>query len=281
MFLNILDVLKFGMGGKIEKQIIFIFIAFSLFNCKGQTEEGVQYPKEKIMTTDRFDIEKFKNYPKVLKLGEEKKLPSTKDTLPDGTVINYSWGKGLDKQKYYAKKTIPPVPALSYIEKEYYENGILKREKEVFLGQSINSDQIKFGISKYYDETGQLIKTVDESVKYDKIKVKPSNLLEILKREPLFVSFTKEERKHFIEIFQLNKKEDEVSPDIVNKALKKYFILDPDSRPDVENVFLKLSEDEKSWNVIKDIYPFGLIELNIDANSGKIISRTYAEETRP
>lgn len=263
------------------KQIIFIFIVFSLFNCKRQTEEGVQYPKEKIITTDKFDIERFKNYPKVLKLGEEKKLPSIKDTLPDGTIIDYSWGKGLDKKKYYSKKITPPVPAIFFIDKEYYENGILKQETKVFLGQSINSDQIKFGKSKYYNETGELIKTVNESVKYDKVKVKPSNLLEILKREPLFESFTKEERKHFIEIFQLNKKTDEVTPDIVNKILKKYVILDPDSRPDVENVFLKLSEDAKSWNVIKDIYPFGFIELNIDANSGKIISRRYTEETRP
>ncbi|MCP2025451.1 hypothetical protein L1276_000591 [Flavobacterium sp. HSC-32F16] len=112
------------------------------------------------------------------------------------------------------------------------------------------------------------------------IKYKNQNLKDAVINKDAY-SFTKGEREHFIEIFQLNKKEDEVTPDIVNKALKKYYILDSDSRPDLENVFLKLSEDEKSWNVIKDIYPFGLIELNIDANSGKIITRTYKEETRP
>ena len=42
-------------------KIILGFIAFSLMQCTEQTEKGAQYPKEKIMTQDRFDIKNLMN----------------------------------------------------------------------------------------------------------------------------------------------------------------------------------------------------------------------------
>ncbi len=263
------------------KKIIAITFALSLLQCTGQTEKGVQYPKEKIMTQDRFDINRFKDYPDAIVFGEEKKLTPTEDTLSDGTVIIYSWGNGLDNKKYYSKLIKTPVPSITEVYKEYYNNGILKEETERFIGSSMNSDQIKFGITKFYDETGRLVKTIDESVRYENIVVKPLQLFEILKKTPLFVSLTDDEKAHFKYILSLTEDKSEVTPQAVHKALKEEFILNPVDRENVKRVFLTLSKDTRKWYVTKDIYPFGLIEFEVDTKSGDVSNREYKKEWRP
>jgi hypothetical protein len=144
----------------------------------------------------------------------------------------------------------------------------------------MGADENRFGKSNYYDEKGQLVKVVDEMVKYENINVKPLNLFEILKKEPLFTTIDKETRVLFKDIFELNEKQEEITPAIVSKALKKDVILNPYDREDVKNVFLTLSKDKKTWNVTKDIYPFGQITLDVDTNTGKVNNKKYLREIR-
>lgn len=262
---------------KTLKIITILFFFSQLTNCKGQKKDGVTYPNEKIMTMEKFDVDKLN---KCL-IQKEKENPlqdlSTCDELlKDGSFIsNYETTEG-----YVSVHTLP-IPSLLQNYKEYYDNSILKEEFNLFIGLAIGSDQVKFGISKYYDETGQLVKIIDESVKYKDLKIKPLDLFEILKKEPLFVFFNKEEQAHFKYILQLSEKENEINPITVMQALKKTFLLNPYDREDTKKVFLTLREDEKSWFVIKDIYPFGRIELDVDTSSGKITNRKYTKETRP
>ena len=57
-----------------------------------------------------------------------------------------------------------PLPSFLKIYKEFYANGNLKR-KETYIGENV-----KIGISEYYDEDGVLDKKVNEDAKFGKIK---------------------------------------------------------------------------------------------------------------
>lgn len=259
------------------KKIIYLLIAFNLISCGGQTEKGVNYPKEKIMTTDKFDFVKYNQIvEQKRKLGEFEVYRHV-EVLTDGTVVESS-----QAQDNTATVTIlPPVPEILETYKVYHKNGYLESEVQRYIGLATGSDIVKFGISKYYDEGGVLVKTVDETVKYENVKVKPLDLFEILKKEPLLVNLDNEKRKFFKNILELPEKEEEITPNVVSKALKKDFILNPNDREDVKNTFLTFNEDKNTWTVTKDIYPFGSFEFLIDTNTGKIINREYVKETRP
>ena len=258
------------------KKIIAITFALSLLQCTGQTEKGVQYPKEKIMTEDKLDIDKYKSIIEGKRLRDD--YTYNVEVLKDGSFIDYF---GMNQNKIHSIILHKSIPSITEVYKEYYNNGILKEETERFIGSSMNSDQIKFGITKFYDETGRLIKTIDESVRYEQITVKPLQLFDILKKTPLFVSLTDEEKAHFKYILSLTADKSEVTPQAVHKALKEEFILNPKDRENAVRVFLTLSKDTRKWYVTKDIYPFGLIEFEVDTKSGNVSNREYKKEWRP
>ena len=259
------------------RKIILIILAFSLMQCTGQTEKGVEYPKEKIMTQDRFDIKKFNEcLEKKEKDNPMQDLSQCVEILKNGEKIS-----SYETTEDYVMLIDLASPKLFQKYMRYYKNGVLKEETERFIGSSMNSDQIKFGVTKFYDETGRLIKTIDESVRYEQITVKPLQLFDILKKTPLFISLTDEEKAHFKYIFNLTEDKSEVSPQVVHKELKEEFILNPNDRENAKRVFLTLSKDEKKWFVTKDIYPFGLIEFEVDTKSGNISNREYKVEWRP
>jgi hypothetical protein len=127
---------------KLIKLIIILFGVIQLTGCKGQNKEGVNYPKEKIMSDEKFDVERFKNYPSVVSEEEEKNLTPTKDTLDDGSVIFYSWWDDENK-KYYSKKIVYPSPTLLAKTFIYYENGTIKQEQENYIGEFFENIGIK------------------------------------------------------------------------------------------------------------------------------------------
>jgi hypothetical protein len=262
---------------KVKSIIYLCIIAFNLMSCGGQTEKGVYYPKEKIMTTDKFDFVKYNRIVEEKRKLGEFDLYNHVEVLTNGNVVESSQAQ----DKSATVIILPPVPELIETYKSYHKNGFLESETQRYIGLQLGADIVKFGSSKYYDSTGLLIKEVDEAVKYENIKIKPLDLFEILKKEPLFINLSKEDKILFKAIFDLSQEEDEISPNIISKVLKKDRILNPADREDVKNTFLTLSDDEKIWEVVKDIYPFGRIEYSIDSNSGKIIKRDYIKETRP
>ena len=65
-----------------------------------------------------------------------------------------------------------PSPSFLTVYKEYYANGNLKK-RETYIGENV-----KVGTSHYYDEKGNLIKEINEDLKFGKIK--PQQVLEFL-----------------------------------------------------------------------------------------------------
>ncbi len=249
-------------------------------SCKNNEANNLKLTKNKII--EKFDIERFKNYPSVVSEEEEKNLTPTKDTLTDGTIISYSWWDDENK-KYYSKKIVYPVPTLLAKTFTYYENGTIKQEQENFIGEFFEN----IGITKYYDEKGYLTKTVDENIKYKDVKIKLQNLFEILKKEPLLDKLSDEEKEHFNTIFSFGKDSKKIVLEDIYKFLKRDKILNPyvidTSVLDTEDRFrlqISFDNDKKNWNVIKELYPFGQIWLNVDANTGKVSNKEYQRETR-
>lgn len=92
-----------------------------------------------------------------------------KDSI--GEYIYYSWKftengvethlSGSTRNGFSVWQT-PPAPAFFKIYKEFYSNGYLKLK-----GKCMGSNT-RVGLWKYFDETGKLIKTVDEDAKFGK-----------------------------------------------------------------------------------------------------------------
>lgn len=257
-------------------KLVLLICLVQLMSCEGQVKDKAISSKVKIMTTEKFEIEKYNKCIEEREKNPLLDLSQCEDTLDDGTLVISS--KSSDD---YTVITTPPPPSLVQSFKRYYKNGFLQERSERYIGYAMGFDLIKFGNSLIYDQNGALIRTIDESEKYKSLFVKPLDLLEILKKEPLFKELSKEDQIHFKKIFNLSTKESNITATEVCNALHTYVVLDSKSDKDRRNVFVRLSEDKKVWHVTKDLYPHGLIELEVEATSGKIIKRTYNKETRP
>jgi hypothetical protein len=258
-----------------------MLFSFQLTSCNGQKKDGITYPKEKIMNNERFDIEKHQRCLKTkLETKNFKHYPLCDNILNDGTIIYTS-----ENTEDYQEESIPSAPNLLKKVKLYYlKTAIIKEEFEKYVGQ-FNE---KIGTSKYYDEKGYLIKTVDENAKYEDLRIKILDLFEILKREPLLDVLSTEEKAHFNNIFSLGKEIKNVTLEDVFKYLKRDKILNPMNTDttilDTEDRFrleISFDQDKKKWHVIKELYPFGQISLEVDSNTGKVSNKEYKIETRP
>ncbi len=99
---------------------------------------------------------------------EEYNYDTPKDTFiqKDDWVIE-TWTTPM-AQKEYA-----PAKDFYMIQKIFHENGMIESRGKL-LGN------VPFGIWEYFDENGQLIKTIDEDAKFGKIK--PSDLVDIIEK---------------------------------------------------------------------------------------------------
>ena len=262
---------------KLLKLLTILLSIVQLTSCKGQNKEGVTYPKEKIMSNEKFDIEKFNKC-----FNQEDKVynEDCKQILSDGTVVIQSI-----MSEDYRQDIIPVAPGLlSRVKLFYLKTGILKQEYETYVG-GYNDD---FGISKFYDQKGYLTKTVDENIKYKDVQIKLLDLFEILKKEPLLDKLSEDEKEHFNTIFSLGKENKKVNLEDIFNFLKRDKILNPyitdTSVLDTEDRFrlqISFDQDKENWNVTKELYPFGQIWLKVDANTGKVSDKEYHREMRP
>ncbi len=133
-----------------------------LTGCRGQEQKKIKPNTKNTTMIEKFD---FNIYEKTNKGSDEY-------TLPNGNTI-FSIGF-IKNKKGFQYERLPP-PSFLTIYKEYYANGNLKL-KETYIGQ-----QVKVGISQYYDEQGNLIKKVNEDQKFGKIK--PQQVLEFLQEK--------------------------------------------------------------------------------------------------
>ncbi len=145
----------------VMKKIFWIVCILTALSCQKQNNNL----KDKKMI-EKFDFEIYKKY---------NDSGNTPYVLPNGNTI-YMMGTpnerlGLKGRGRGFQRERLPKPSFYTLYKEFHSNGNLKR-RENYLGDML------VGISKYYDEEGNLIKEVDEDKKFGKIK--PQDVLNFL-----------------------------------------------------------------------------------------------------
>ncbi|MBF6658698.1 hypothetical protein BZL53_06195 [Flavobacterium columnare] len=123
-------------------KILLLTLLISLVTCKGQTKNTM---------VEKFDFEVYKKTEFGWKNYEK----------PNGFEV---FDIGFDKEKGGALRERAPKPYFYVVYKEFFANSNLKK-KETYIGENV-----KIGISEYYDEDGTLNKKVNEDEKFGKIK---------------------------------------------------------------------------------------------------------------
>lgn len=276
-----------------KKIITYITFAIMVCSCSGQEKEKnknstekVIYPKEKVMNTERFDTKRFENYPDVISMEDEKTLPSKKEVLADGTVIEYSfWDNEEDNGKtYYSKIITPKPPALFKIVKDFYPSGVIQRESEMFVGNLIIEPFNGSLTIKDYDHKGYLLKTTDYSDFDKNLKIRFHDLLKMISAEPMITeNFVKKNQENLSSGLFHNPQIKDLTAEKIIAELKSEDcngkILNANNDSDRKNI--KISLEREIWLVTKDIYPRGFWEYKINGNTGNILDVTYIKDNRP
>ena len=121
-------------------------------------------------TTERFDVQYYKN------------IIKEKNTYENATSAQYVERNGTEvyvsfNEDGYFLQEIKPF-TYEMIVKNYYKNCILKSK-----GKLLCHSSIKIGIWCEYDNQGNLIKETDEDKKFEKLRLKPINILRWLEHE--------------------------------------------------------------------------------------------------
>ncbi|WP_277111687.1 hypothetical protein [Chryseobacterium taklimakanense] len=202
----------------------------------------------------------------------------------NGTIIKeYSLTSSKNGTEY-ARETQPPVPDLFYSLKIFDENGKIKNfTDQVFWGIF----EFEFGKHYFYNKDGSLEKTVDFTKQFDDYKVKVDDLLNILTMENIrFENFDDETKQRLSSTWFENNKD--ITPEMIFNSVKKSFetneesygrfeqkILNPYNRTDVQRIHIDFNYQKKTWIVKKDFSSLGVVYLEIDANSKRIIKTNY------
>lgn len=262
-----------------------LFLILILVSCIGSCQEKNKAKGKMVNMTnemkEKFDIIKYnKEIEYKEKLNDiNLSLSDYEEKEHDGTRIRYSSMFVNEYNKAsYSKQIYPPPPALYFEAFEYDDKGNFLSKNTVFFGNYIGNGSVSYVGKSYTVNDNNTVIEFDEDEKYKNINIKPNKLFDILQKEPLFVSITDEEKKHFGEIFQTNPKG--ITIEKLCKLYERQFLYEPQTASGRENIAVRL-EDNKTWFIMKDLYPLGQIFLEMDANTGKIIKREYKRETRP
>jgi len=140
------------------KKIFFLLSILMLTGCQNPEQ------KESKLHNNTTTIEKFD-----FEIYNKTNQGSNEYTLSNGNII---YSMVFFKNEGGALYERLPSPSFLTVYKEFYANGNLKK-KETYIGENV-----KVSISRYYDEQGNLIKEVNEDLKFGKIK--PQQVLEFI-----------------------------------------------------------------------------------------------------
>ena len=147
---------------------------------------------------------------------------------------------------YYTDEQIPPKPSFFKHYKEFYLSGFIKVRGFSFGNLTIGANGVKVGKWIYFDERGNVMKTVDEDAKFGRFDCK--ELLAFLDKESLIDVKTGKNRdkiKAFFEVLENGRKIwiVEVITDFLADAYKKgwKYKLDGDSGKVLEKSTLNIS----------------------------------------
>lgn len=257
--------------------IIFLLI-YSVSSCQDKNKTNGKIINMTNDMKEKFDIVKYnKEIEYKEKLNDiNLDLSYYDEKNQDRSIIRYR-ASIKSGEEFYGKFIYPPPPTLYFDAYEYDDEGNFLSKNTWFFGSYLGYDDIQSGKS-YFASKNNTVTEVNEDEKYKDINIKPNKLFDILRREPLFVSISEEEKKHFGEIFLTNPKD--ITIEKLNKLYKRQFLYEPQTAAGRENIAVRL-DNNKIWFIMKDLYPQGQIFLEMDANNGKITKREYKRETRP
>ncbi len=147
--------------------ILILTVALCSFCSNAQKNKEATTMK----TTEKIDLEYYKR--KFKEINNENKDSSIAEYIEkDGTQVRI-----LLDEEGYTVITISPMSFKKEV-RDFYNNNYLKEEGSFFFNSFI-----KIGIWREYDERGYLVKETDEDKKFEKLYLKPENILRWLERE--------------------------------------------------------------------------------------------------
>ena len=147
--------------------ILILLTALYCTCCNAQKDKEATTMK----TTERFDVQYYKNKIKEVN-GKDGDNSFAIYVDRDSTQVKVYFDKDYD-----ALVTIPPFTYYKEV-RIFHKNGILKKE-----GKRLFCSSVDIGIWREYDNQGNLIKETDEDNKFEKLCLKPINILRWLEHE--------------------------------------------------------------------------------------------------
>ena len=121
-------------------------------------------------TTERFDVQYYKSI--IKKKNSYEGATSAQYVERNGTETYVSFN-----DDGFVLQEIKPF-TYEMIVRNYYKNCIIKSK-----GKFLSHSSVKIGIWREYDNQGNLIKETDEDKKFEKLRLKPINILRWLEKE--------------------------------------------------------------------------------------------------
>lgn len=147
--------------------ILILTTALCCTCCNAQKDKETTTMK----TTERFDVQYYKRKIK------EVNGKDGDDSFAIYVERNSTQVKVYFDKDYDALVTIPPFTYYKEV-RIFHKNGVLKKE-----GKRLFCSSIDVGIWREYDSQGNLIKETDEGKKFEKLLLKPINILRWLEHE--------------------------------------------------------------------------------------------------
>ena len=146
--------------------ILILLTALYCTCCNAQKDKEATTMK----TTERFDVQYYKSI--IKKKNSYEGATSAQYVERNGTETYVSFN-----DDGFVLQEIKPF-TYEMIVKNYYKNCILKSK-----GKLLCHSSVKIGIWREYDNQGDLIKETDEDKKFEKLRLKPINILRWLEHE--------------------------------------------------------------------------------------------------
>ena len=146
--------------------ILILLTALYCTYCNAQKDKETTTMK----TTERFDVQYYKS------------IIKEKNSYEGATSAQYVERNGTETYVSFNDDgfVLQEIKPFTYemIVRNYYKNSIIKSK-----GKFLCHSSVKIGIWREYDNQGNLIKETDEDKKFEKLRLKPINILRWLEHE--------------------------------------------------------------------------------------------------
>ena len=143
-----------------------LLLLIASLSCVAQKNKKTTIMK----ATERFDVQYYKNI--IKKKNSYEGATSAQYVERNGTETYVSFN-----DDGFVLQEIKPF-TYEMIVRNYYKNSIIKSK-----GKFLCHSSVKIGIWREYDNQGNLIKETDEDKKFEKLRLKPINILRWLEHE--------------------------------------------------------------------------------------------------